>query len=238
MPPPSTSGTKSGPLSGISSAASSAYSTASSAASYVASSAYSAAKTTASTAYSAAKTTVSIAGTAARATVPIARRGPYVYPGTGPIGCYHNGEGLKMMNEIAVHYEIGGGHDFIINTSVLDFSTTSQKVLDIHNPGDPPLTIGQVLNVDLFKTGINPLSLAFGVVEMIYKGSNQFSISPDRFDWDYQHGSSFKRNFLTYIGGAIFGRTFNTPTTLHGLRNCLLGGAFSIVFRGLVTIHP
>ena len=64
------------------------------------------------------------------------------------------------------------------------------------------------------------------------------SAGSNTFDFDYQKGASFKRNFLTLIGGAVFGQFYNTPVThFASFRNSTgFGGSFSVEFKGNVTI--
>jgi hypothetical protein len=112
---------------------------------------------------------------------------------------------------------------------------TSQKELGLKQKLNEPQL------VDLFKTGINELSLSFGTVTMIYEGNDQFTIE-DRFDFDRQPDASFFRNAGTFVGGLVFGRIFNTPApylpTIYYLQpNYYFGGPFKINFTGTVTIR-
>lgn len=93
--------------------------------------------------------------------------------------------------------------------------------------------------VNLFsasKTSVN--SWALGKLDMTYRGNNQFSITRNKFDFDYQSNFSFGRNAGTFIGGAILGQFYNTPVIPYSiLRNTTgFGGAFWINFNGTVTI--
>jgi hypothetical protein len=86
----------------------------------------------------------------------------------------------------------------IINSSSLDFSGTSQSKLGLDG-----MKKGESREASLFKTGINGQSLAFGRLEFTYQGNNQFSITDNMFDFDYQAGQSFSRNAGTILGGAV-----------------------------------
>ncbi len=80
------------------------------------------------------------------------------------------------LERMYTHFQVGNGKDMHVNASSLNFSKTSQRQLGLigMKPGDKR-------SVNLFKSGINPISLAFGKVDMIYSGNNQFTILPDRF---------------------------------------------------------
>ena len=64
----------------------------------------------------------------------------------------------------------------------------------------------------------------------------QFVIEPNTFDFDYQSEASFSRNAGTFVGGAIFGRFFNTKYVFNLQPNMFIGGAFKVIFNGLITI--
>lgn len=124
----------------------------------------------------------------------------------------------------------------IINTGDLDFSETSREKLGLLD-----MEVGETRTVNLFETGINELSLSFGKIEMTYEGNDQFSIRPNDFDFDYKENASFSRNAATFLGGALFGRFFDTPIYLPHLHflqpNIFIGGTFRIIFTGTTTIR-
>ncbi len=97
---------------------------------------------------------------------------------------------------------------------------------------------GASKNVNLFNSGINSNSLAFGNLRMTYKGNNQFSITSNRFDFDYQSTASFGRNAGTFVGGAVFGQFYTIPITPFSILRDVtgFGGSFMINFNGTVTI--
>lgn len=74
---------------------------------------------------------------------------------------------------------------------------------------------------------------------MTYQGNNQFSINSDYFNFDYQSGSSFRRNAGTFIGGAVFGQFYEIPITPFSILRDItgFGGSFKINFIGTTTIN-
>ena len=76
------------------------------------------------------------------------------------------------------HFQTGGGDPMTIKMSSVDFSGTSQKALGLTG-----MKVGDSQGVNLFQSGINPISLAFGKVNMTYKGNNLFEINQDIFDF-------------------------------------------------------
>jgi hypothetical protein len=140
-------------------------------------------------------------------------------------------EGVKLLAKLAKHYEFGGRNPYEINCDDLDFSGISRKVLGLKQV---PYEI-QWKNLQDY--GINEVSLAFGNVGFVYQGNDQFSIVDDRFDFDLNIDASFKRNAGTFVGGAVFGRVFNTPVPVFLRHNYFFGGPFDIKFRGTVTIR-
>ncbi|MFO0478188.1 MAG: hypothetical protein ACK50L_05350 [Bacteroidota bacterium] len=69
-------------------------------------------------------------------------------------------------------------------------------------------------------------------------GNNQFSITSNRFDFDYQSNASFGRNAGTFVGGAVFGQFYTIPITPFSILRDVtgFGGSFMINFNGTVTI--
>lgn len=117
----------------------------------------------------------------------------------------------------------------IINASSLDFSGTSQRELGLVG-----MKKGESREASLFKTGINGQSLAFGRLEFTYQGNNQFSITDNMFDFDYQAGQSFSRNAGTILGGAVNYNLMISPSA--ALVPLIFGGPYNVIFNGYVTI--
>jgi RHS repeat-associated protein len=144
-------------------------------------------------------------------------------------------QGLQMMTAFYLHFQFGGTKPVQINTDILDFSNVTQRMLGLTEK----LNVGQRYPVDLFKTGVNELSLSFGQVTLIYQDNNQFSIVKDKFDFDLHPGGWNKRNIGTFVGGLIFGRYFNQPLSpWFSQPNYWHGGPFYIHFNGMITIRP
>jgi len=141
--------------------------------------------------------------------------------------------GDYLLAKIYWHNQFGGGDDYNINASTLDFSGTSQRELKLTG-----MKVGDSRNVNLFNSGINSISLAFGNLRMTYQGNNQFSIKSNRFDFDYQSKASFSRNAGTFVGGAVFDQFYTIPITPFGILRDVtgFGGSFMINFNGTVTI--
>jgi hypothetical protein len=143
-------------------------------------------------------------------------------------------QGAQMMGGLYMHYQFGRNKDYYIDASTLDFSGVTQEQLGLtQTPNKPQL-------VDLFKTGINELSLSFGTVTMTYQGNDQFTIN-DEFNFDYHEGGITARNAATLIGGlAVFGRIFDYKIPVFPLilqPNYHFGGPFLVKFNGTVTIR-
>lgn len=141
--------------------------------------------------------------------------------------------GDYLLPKLYFHFQFGGKADFNIDSSTLDFSNTSQKELGLTG-----IKVGESRGVNLFNSGINSNSLAFGNLTFTSQGNNQFSITSNMFDFDYQEGSSFGRNFGTFIGGAVFEQFYTIPVTPYSiLRNTTgFGGSFNVIFNGNATV--
>jgi hypothetical protein len=74
-----------------------------------------------------------------------------------------------LLARLYGHFQVGGGKDLTITTSDLDFSSTSQKELGL--TGMKP---GETRGVNLFESGVDSNSLAFGKVTMVYEGNDFF----------------------------------------------------------------
>lgn len=141
--------------------------------------------------------------------------------------------GAEILIGLWFHYQFGKNKDFIVDANSLDFTYTSQKELKITNP-----QIGESYYVNLFDAGINPYSLAFGVLKLKYEGDNQFSIETNPFDFDYQKTASWQRNAGTFLGSMTVGDIYTAPGGWAAIfRNLLgIGGIFNVVFKGKVYI--
>ena len=143
--------------------------------------------------------------------------------------------GNWLLPKLYFHYQTRGRDEFYLDASTLDFSHTSQKELNINQ-----MKIGDIRAVNLFSSekNINQNSLAFGVVEMEYMGNNRFSITKNRFDFDYQENASFNRNAGTFVGGLVFGQIYETPITPFAIDRDYnkTGGAFDVIFFNTVYI--
>lgn len=125
------------------------------------------------------------------------------------------------------HFQTGERQPMNINASSLDFSGTSQKQLGLTN-----LKIGQSYGVNLFRSGINSISLAFGKVSMTYKGNNQFQINRDVFDFNIEWNNGFSaRNAGTLLGAFINYNLLILPEL-----PLIRGGPYPVNFNGTVTI--
>lgn len=133
-----------------------------------------------------------------------------------------------------LHFQVGGKEPMSINSTSLDFSETSQRQLGLTG-----MKQGESREVNLFKTGVNTQSLAFGRLEFTYQGNNQFSIKNNMFDFDYQAGQSFSRNAGTILGGAVNYNVFLSLfliSPIPTLVPIIFGGPYNVIFNGNVTI--
>jgi len=138
-----------------------------------------------------------------------------------------------LLGKLYWHYQFGGASDFNLDASTMNFRSTSQRELKLTG-----MKIGDSRGVNLFDSGINQYSLAFGKLTMTYQGNNQFSIESNRFDFDYQSNSSFSRNAGTFIGGLVFEQFYTIPITPFSIiRNATeFGGSIMINFNRTIYI--
>ena len=156
------------------------------------------------------------------------------YAGELSVGSSGGGESADyLLAKLYWHNQFGGGEDFNIDASTMDFSGISQRELKLIG-----MKVGGSRGVNLFLSGINQYSLAFGKLTMTYQGNNQFSIESNRFDFEYQSNSSFSRNAGTFIGGAVFGQFYTIPVSPFSIMRDAtgFGGAYMINFNGTVYI--
>ena len=142
-------------------------------------------------------------------------------------------KGAKMMRDLNRQFQYGRRQDVNIDVGDLDFSMTSRAELGL--PADP--IVGKKYPVNLFDTGVNELSLSFGRVEMVYEGSDQFSIVREKFDFEFRFDGSITRNAVTLASGfLLYGRISNIPILYFNQPNHFFGGPFWINFKGSVII--
>ena len=134
------------------------------------------------------------------------------------------------------HFQFGGGNPMTLNMSSIDFSGTSQRELGLTG-----MTVGKSRPVNLFNAGAtNSAALAFGRVNMMYHGNNQFSIVSDnssRFDFSpiYDPGASWGRNAGNILGTMI-NYNLMPGTPFSPLVPLIFGGPYKVNFYGTTTI--
>jgi len=144
------------------------------------------------------------------------------------------GESFSLAN-MYMHFQVGGGSPMTLNMSSVDFGGATQKLLGLTGmkPGDKR-------GVNLFNAGpLNQAALAFGNVNMMYHGNNQFSIVGDessKFNfWPLIGGSSLKRDAGNILGFMINYNLF-PGTQLSPLVPLIFGGEYPVNFIGTTYI--
>jgi len=146
------------------------------------------------------------------------------------------GSGVDFsLARMYLHFQVGGREPMIINASSIDFTGTSQKQLGLTG-----MKVGDQRSVNLFKSGINSNSLAFGKVEMIYRGNNQFSVLPNMFDFNIEWQNGFSARNVGTVLGAVGNYniipTVISRTPIPTLVPILFGGPYNVIFNGTTTI--
>lgn len=134
----------------------------------------------------------------------------------------------ELLTDLYNHYQWGGRENFYYDVSNLQLNGATQRSLGL---------AGKMKDeVSLFKYGTPAQALAFGRLEFVRVGnSNQFTVTKNKFDFDYQPKQSFSRNANTFIGAAIFGNFYESHYVLPQ-PNTYFGGPFEVIFRGKITI--
>lgn len=140
-----------------------------------------------------------------------------------------------------IQFQAGGGKDLILNMASIDFSRTTQRALGLTGSKAG----GIIYGVNLFNAGmLFPPALAFGRVNMIYHGNDQFSILSDksaRFDFDplIDRGASWGRNAGNVLGAGINYNLY-LPPMIRGfftpLFPMIFGGPYDVIFIGTTYI--
>ena len=125
------------------------------------------------------------------------------------------------------HFQTGENQPLNIDASSLDFSGMSQKQLGLTN-----LRVDKTRSINLFRSGINSVSLAFGKVNITYKGNNQFQINRDVFDFNIEWQNGFSARNVGTLLGAIINYNFLILPELP----LIMGGPYPVYFIGTVTI--
>jgi len=150
----------------------------------------------------------------------------------------NGGENFSLAN-MYMHFQFGGESPMTLNMSSIDFAGATQKTLGLTG-----MTPGDKRGVNLFNISpTNSAALAFGNVNMMYHGNNQFSIVGDKsskFDfWPLVGGSSLKRD-----AGNVLGATINyniipsimLRSPIPTLIPLIFGGPYDVNFRGTIYI--
>jgi len=153
----------------------------------------------------------------------------------GPETKKSDGEKFSLTN-MYLHFQFGEGKSMTLNMSSFDFSGTSQKELGLlgMKPGDKR-------GVNLFNAGTtNPAALAFGRVNMMYYGNNQFSIVSDessRFDFNpiIDCKASWGRNAGNILGTMV-NYNFFPGAPFSPLTPSIFGGPYNVKFIGTTYI--
>ena len=129
-----------------------------------------------------------------------------------------------LLWNLFLHYQFGGGKDYHIDASTLDFSKTTQGDLGVDD-----LEIGDSREpIDL---GVNDFfsknNLAFGRITLTRISDTQFTISPNSFNFDADPSRSTSGTAATIIGDVLMNLTG---------QSFLWGGDFNVIFDNTVTI--
>ena len=132
------------------------------------------------------------------------------------------------------HFQFGGKKDMYIRGSSFNFSNTSQRQLGIAG-----WAVGHRDEVNLFNAGWNDqIALAFGRVDMVYLGNNQFNIvGGTRFDFIpfWESNASLGRNIGNVTGLAVNYNLFTMSPLYIGLP-LIFGGPYNVHIVGSVYI--
>jgi hypothetical protein len=140
------------------------------------------------------------------------------------------------LGRIYSHFQFGGGEPITINMSSIDFNGTSQRELGLEG-----MAPRQIRSVNLFDAGtLHPAALAFGRVNMMFHGNNQFSIvggnesSQFNFSPLIDPDASFGRNAGNVLGAAINYNIWIGPAWVGG--PLIFGGPYDVNFKGTTFI--
>ena len=125
------------------------------------------------------------------------------------------------------HFQIGENQPLNIDASSLDFSGMSQKQLGLTN-----LAVDYSKSINLFRSGINSVSLAFGKVFITNRGNNQFQINQDVFDFNIE----WQNGFSARNAGTLLGAFINYNLLIFPELPLIMGGPYQDNFIGTVTI--
>jgi len=141
----------------------------------------------------------------------------------------------KLLAKLYLHYQVGNNEPITIDASELDVDGLTQEDLKIDLG---KYKVGDKISVNFFDGGANGNALAFGRVNLVYLGNNKFTFS-DQFDFNYDKNGTFKRNALTLVGGAVFGRFYNIPipTSITVQPNYFFGGSFPLQIKGSYFLY-
>lgn len=103
----------------------------------------------------------------------------------------------------------------------------SQKQLGLTN-----LKVNKTLPINLFRSGINSVSLAFGKVFITNRGNNQFQIKQDVFDFNIE----WENGFSARNAGTLLGAFINYNLLIFPELPLIMGGPYQDNFIGTVTI--
>ncbi len=149
----------------------------------------------------------------------------------------NGGDNLSLAG-LYSHFQIGGGKSLNINMSSVDFGGATQGDLGLTG-----MNAGDVRAVQLFRaSALTTAGLAFGRVNMMANGNNQFSIVSDnsaRFDFAplIDRTASLERNVGNVIGAGINYNIWLMPITpLAPAIPLIFGGPFDVNFNGTTTI--
>lgn len=148
------------------------------------------------------------------------------------------GGGELSLARFYTHFQIGRGKSLNINMSSVNFGGASQRDLGLVG-----MQAGDVRAVQLFRANsLTTAGLAFGRVNMMAHGNNQFSIVSDnsaRFDFAplIDRAASLERNVGNVIGAGVNYNVFLISITpVAPLIPLIFGGPFDVNFNGTTTI--
>ncbi|OYX11862.1 MAG: hypothetical protein B7Z16_17085, partial [Algoriphagus sp. 32-45-6] len=145
-----------------------------------------------------------------------------------------------LLVKLYWHFQFGGGDPLTLDMSSINFGDATQSDLGLNG-----MKAGDIKAVNLFNAGpLNQAALAFGRVNMMAHGNNQFSIVSDgssRFDFAplIDTNASSGRNAGNVLGAAINYNvvlSFISKSPIPTAIPLMFGGPFNVNFNGTKTI--
>jgi len=130
-----------------------------------------------------------------------------------------------------LHFQFGDHLPIVIDASTINLDNVSKDDLKDLGNGRYGLSLYD-------KYPLRQAAIAFDKITLNDQGNNQYSISPDYYDFNIEWQNGFSKKNIATFGAGILHYGVNPIMLSYPLVPIIFGGPYWIYFKGNVQIKP